>query len=58
MHGDSSDIDRQVLPAVGGLDPADAHRDTRGSRDIDGLLTARALQRFRSGQVPTVGGQY
>jgi hypothetical protein len=58
MHGDSSDIDRQVFAAVGGLDPADGHRDPRRSRDIDGLLTAWALQRFLSGQVPTVRGQY
>jgi hypothetical protein len=58
MHGDTTDIDRHVLSAVDRLDPAERDRDAGRSRDIHGLLTSRALQRFRSGQVPTVRGQH
>jgi hypothetical protein len=54
MHGDSTNIDRHVLPTVGGLDPTDRDRDTRRARHIDRLLTAGALERCLSRQVPTV----
>jgi threonine dehydrogenase-like Zn-dependent dehydrogenase len=54
MHGDSTNIDRHVLPTVGGLDPTDRDRDTRRARHIDRLLTAGALERRLSRQVPTV----